>query len=120
MKITFICASSHGEWSEDYESDVPGSAEEIIGALLKRFNDTLRPGEKPRRLVRIVATEATAPKPFVTEHRWEKQNLVTISDRNGLYDKMKCKICGATGKRYGLRDVTPDKSKFAICKGYDL
>ena len=37
-----------------------------------------------------------------TEHEWEKTNLVTISDRSGIYDKMRCVRCRVTGKRFGL------------------
>lgn len=32
-------------------------------------------------------------------HEWGKSSLVT---EKGGYDKMKCKNCGATGKRYGM------------------
>jgi hypothetical protein len=107
-------------WEETHETDAPGPPEEIIGAVIRRFNETLRPGEKARRLVRIISNEATAPKPFVLHHKWGKQNLVTISDRHGMYDKMKCSVCGAMGKRFGLGSVTPDKKFSRICKGYDL
>lgn len=124
MKIVFLVtyadAPDEDRWEETHTTDNPGPPEEIIEAIIRRFNETLRPGEKARRLIRIVSSEATKPKPFVMQHKWEKQNLVTISDRHGMYDKMKCKICGATGKRFGLGDVTPDKPKFAKCKGYDL
>lgn len=35
-------------------------------------------------------------------HDWRKRNLVTISDRSGLYDLWGCKLCGEEEKRYGL------------------
>lgn len=122
MRITFIVADDRpGDgWTEDYETDKAGAPEEIIGALLENFNNTLRPGERARHLVRIVSAEATAPKPFVMLHRWEKQNLVTIIDKHGVYDKMKCRICGAMGKRHGVGEVTPDKKFPEVCPGYDL
>lgn len=64
MKIRYIAtyADSPDEegWEEDHESDAPGPPEEIIGAIIRRFNETLRPHEKARRLVRIVSSEATA------------------------------------------------------------
>lgn len=46
-------------------------------------------------------------------HDNEKQNLVTISDRNGgrLYDLMKCNLCGRTYKRYSLHNSTDLCSK---------
>jgi hypothetical protein len=48
------------------------------------------------------ASPAAAVAPILTEHDWEKTNLVTVSDRSGLYDTMRCKCCGITGKRFGL------------------
>lgn len=41
-----------------------------------------------------------------TNHIFEKQNLVTIKDRKGGHDVMKCKSCGMKGKRYDLEHVT--------------
>lgn len=38
-------------------------------------------------------------------HVWEKQNLVTISSKGKLYDKMVCKNCNMRGKRYGFEVV---------------
>lgn len=123
MKITFVCSNGNVPegWEENYETDANGDPAEIIGALLNRFNASLRPGELPRKLVKIVGSKST---PFKMEHRWEKQNLVTVNDREGMYDRMKCKACEATGKRFGLGHVTLDKKfdkpKFKICPGYDL
>lgn len=37
-----------------------------------------------------------------TAHKMDKVNLVTISSRQGMYDKLRCKVCGIEGKRYGL------------------
>lgn len=128
MKITYMVAHrdappNYAGWEETYEHD-GSDATEIISALIANFNATLKPGEMPRRLVRIVSIEATAPKPIVLEHRWHKQNLVTISRRGRLFDEMKCERCGATGKRYGLGHVTLDpkfdKPKFRHCPGCDL
>lgn len=38
-------------------------------------------------------------------HDWEKQNLVTISDRKGSYDSIKCKLCGMKGKRRSFNSI---------------
>lgn len=38
-------------------------------------------------------------------HQWEKKNLVTLEDRKGQYDLLKCKICGIEGKRYTLQTI---------------
>ena len=39
-------------------------------------------------------------------HKWEKQNLVTQSDRNGCYDIYKCANCGVVGKSYHMGEIT--------------
>ncbi len=41
-----------------------------------------------------------------TDHEFDKLNLMTIPSRNGSYDKMKCKHCGMSGKRYHLGTVS--------------
>jgi len=38
-------------------------------------------------------------------HQWEKQNLVTKTDKIGLYDEYRCERCGVTVKRYGLGPI---------------
>lgn len=127
MKIVFIVAHDRDPngWQEDYEDTGKfgsGTPEQIIGRILDNFNSTLRAGELPRRLVRIVSSDG-APVAHVIPHVWEKQNLVTINERNGIYDKQKCRICGATGKRFGLGpDVVLDakSAKQKSCTRYDL
>lgn len=129
MKITYIVAHDRepNGWQEDYTDDGKfgkGTPEEIIGRILDFFNSTLRPGELPRRLVRIVSSEGE-PAKHVIPHSWEKQNLVTISDRHGVYDKMKCRICKISGKRFGLgpevqRDQAYSHDCYTSCTSYDL
>jgi hypothetical protein len=41
-----------------------------------------------------------------TTHEFEKQNLVTLTDRIGTYDLYKCALCGLTGKQRDLGTVT--------------
>lgn len=36
------------------------------------------------------------------DHDYMKKNLVTISDRTGMYDLLICMKCGKSKKRYGL------------------
>jgi transcription elongation factor Elf1 len=38
-------------------------------------------------------------------HKFEKQNLVTLMDRKGAYDLMKCDKCGIQGKARALGTV---------------
>lgn len=46
-------------------------------------------------------------------HTWEKQNLVTITSKGKMYDKMICKNCGMKGIRYGFTSVeVSEKYKF--------
>ena len=38
-------------------------------------------------------------------HQFEKINLVTKHDRNGVYDLYKCKFCGLEGKSYRFETI---------------
>ena len=40
----------------------------------------------------------------ITTHDFVKQNMVTIMRGKKAYDKVKCRICGLEGIRYGLSD----------------
>lgn len=71
---------------------------------LRRFNATLRPGEKERELLDVVIIDAQEQ-----EHNWHKTNLVTIMDRNGSYDAYRCQRCGITAKRFGLGEIIRDQ-----------
>lgn len=62
-------------------------------------------GEESRELMDVIIIDESAkPK----ELDWHKTNLVTVIGRSGIYDEMKCSVCGITGKRHGLGDVTRD------------
>lgn len=74
--------------------------------LLATFNSSLRPGELPRRLLSVRIRKIEEP---IYQHEWEKASLVT---EKGGYDRMKCKHCLATGKRYGLGPYTVIDAKF--------
>ena len=41
-------------------------------------------------------------------HDWHKHNLVTVKDKNGMYDLMVCEKCGAKKKCYGLNRNLPE------------
>lgn len=41
-----------------------------------------------------------------TNHKFEKQNLVTMFDRQGQYDVYKCSACGLSGKARDLASVS--------------
>ena len=78
--------------------------------LICRFNTTLRPGEKPREVVRVRSLEIGVLK----EHNWNKISFTP--DKKGCYP-YQCAVCGATGKRHGtITFVTPDRKHTIYCK----
>jgi hypothetical protein len=113
-------------WTETYregEHDSFQAGEPDIEAwcrrLVQRFNETLRPHEKVRTVDKVEMTEDSAP--VVLRHDWHKTNAITISDRHGTYDRMRCDRCGITGKRFGLHTVLRDRAfrakAFETCTG---
>ena len=53
-------------------------------------------------------------------HHWEKQNMMTKKDRNGMFDEYVCSCCGIKGKSYtlGYIDVLNRyDAKLRKCKG---
>lgn len=90
-----------GFW-EEAETRKDQTPQERAGEIVDRFNATLRPGEKQRKIVgvRQIGDDAVFIDP--KEHDWEKTNFFTIVKRKQIYDTYKCRNCKATGKRYGL------------------
>lgn len=82
---------------EEYEIDEGEDPIKYAEDMIDRFNQTLRPGESPRKLLGVEIISGDREK-----HRWEKQNLVTKKGKLGYYDSMECTNCGITGKRYTL------------------
>lgn len=94
-----------GFWFEEYAIDNSEDPASYINGMIEKFNDTLRPGEKPRTCLGFDLVESNDMK----EHDWEKTNLFTKSWHGKSYDTYKCKQCGITGKRWGLSpDITRD------------
>ncbi len=111
MKFRLIVTDERGkEWSEDENrSEIANMAEAEKWAtkIIQSFNDTLRPGELPRTIVRVepLGDDDDDGKawPEIKRHDWEKTNLVTVmNDYFGSHDTMKCRQCGITGKRFGI------------------
>ena len=46
-----------------------------------------------------------------TNHTFEKQNLVTLSDKRGAYDIYKCSACGLFGKVRNMIEIRITKGK---------
>jgi|SRR5271157_554035 len=119
--MRFICIIQHASeddpaWEESYDiHDIRTLDKARVWAerLVQDFNNTLRPHEQLRKLVDVIAegvgTEGSA-------HDWEKTNAITRKDRLGIYDTMRCRKCGITGKRFGLNSHTTIDNKFRAKK----
>jgi len=94
--------ASDARW-ETYDKDITDPKKWAIETL-RKFNATLKPYEKARRLLEVEILERYSK----TKHNWEKTNLVTIMKAAGGYDTYKCRQCGITGKRHGLQRITID------------
>ena len=95
-------------WNETFTRETDNIPKEAA-VIVAFFNSTLREGEQERELVKIKWARRLSPR---YDHRWEKQNLVTLSKGNSFFDILRCEKCGATAKRFGLVDITVD-AKFA-------
>lgn len=101
IRFTIYCrhaGTTHEPWPEPYTKECT-DPEQWARETIEQFNATLRPGERPRELVRV-EIHATGVNPI--EHTWRKQNLITLSRGDLSYDLVKCERCGITGKRYGV------------------
>lgn len=116
IRITVQSLRSKDSWPEEYsapENNPQGWAE----SLIKRFNDSCRPGESKRKLISVEVLGAS------TEHRWYKRtDGMSVHFRGNLVDIMECSACGVTGKRFGIqggikRDSKYRAKKYAVCGG---
>ena len=108
IKITVKDTKRNNQWDEEYTINDSYSPQEYAEDLIERFNKTLMAGESPREVVKVEIIE----KGRTQEHVFTKQNHFTITDRYGIYDIMKCNICGVTGKRFGLSGNVKRDSKY--------
>lgn len=69
--------------------------------IIAFYNSGLRPGESARELERAEVIDVAADTVSLA-HVWGKTSLTTVSDAQGVYDRMKCDHCGLTGKRFGI------------------
>lgn len=108
MMRSFITTQTDGikEWDEKNTRECE-TIEEGAGEIIDNFNATLRPGEKPRKIVKVTQIALFDP-----PHTWGKVNLVTKIDNAGQYDGYKCSVCGATGKRRTLSEHITRDAKF--------
>ena len=110
MKFKILVENEDRVWWEEYDVDVERDhMREWIHSVIHRFNATLGPGELARKLV---ATRVLDSGKTFFKHTWEKSNLVTKSKGGDVYDTYRCKVCGITGKRYGLSSVVTIDTKY--------
>lgn len=87
------------DW-ETYDENID-DPQDWAEKTIVRFNDTLRPHERPRSLVRVEILDRHS----VKDHRWGKTNLMTLSNAHGIYDRVECERCGIKALRYGLQRI---------------
>lgn len=90
-------------WKERYVRET-NDAHACAQSIVDYFNETLRPGEKPRELVRVEVVAEVAPH----DHDWEKMNLTTKMFNGRPYDIVRCTRCKIMGKRWGLAKTRRD------------
>jgi len=102
--------------SEPWFSDELVNCQDALEAgqkIIDNFNNTLRRGEWARVLVRVDILDAN-----LSKHEWGKASLMT---EKGGYDRYRCRLCGGTGKRYGLSETVradkPYKGSNELCPG---
>ena len=107
FKIQTITEGSEEPDWEEYTKNIDDPqawAEEIVND----FNRTLRPGERPRTLLKV---EILEEEPI--EHSWVKRtDGQSKRVRGRIADLMYCRNCGITGKRYGLSETITIDSKY--------
>lgn len=121
MRFTIAVRNREGGeiWTEDYDKPkvrTEADANKFGADVVAYWNSTLRPGEKEREFIagsgKLIAVSQVAGR----EHDWEKQNLFTEIKRGQIYDRMKCRHCPVTAKRFGLMEAVVIDSKFRAKK----
>ena len=99
---------SRAEWREKFNKPEvvdQATAESVGRGLVQYYNDTLRPGERPRT---FLGASLTSTGEVRESHEWEKTNSFTIMERGRPFDTAQCVKCGVTAKRFGLGEPTLD------------
>ena len=115
-KFKIIVENYMNQWEEEYDKPVP-DARDWATKTIERYNNSLYPGDLPRRLIDVIVTDEVSE-----AHKWEKTNLVTVMGKGGFsYDTARCERCGITAKRLGLGDYLIDpkyRKKHKKCNAY--
>lgn len=110
LRWSFASGQNLKIWEEPY-TEVTDDPEQWGRNLIKRFNLTLKPGERRRRFVQVVVTGEIAP----PDHKWVKLTAMTQQRTTGRpFDVMECGRCGITGKRFGLSQSVKIDSKYRL------
>jgi len=103
MKFRMFVSNGDCEWQEDYDRSCSDASQEAL-RIVELFNNTLRPHERPRTLLRVEMIDLASRK----DHTWDKMNLVTVFTHGHYFDVLRCRVCGVTAKRYGLHNIVLD------------
>lgn len=98
-----LCKKSNTKttWEEIHKIPEGSNPKEYIENIITSFN---KERGYDYMLVRLKRTRKGTLR---VVHNWQKVSLVT---EKGGYDKYKCSLCGATGRRYGVSNfIRPDK-----------
>lgn len=93
---------ARAEWTEKYNKPEvvdQATAESFGRNVVQYYNDTLRPGERPRTFLSAALTNNGD---VHESHEWEKTNAFTIAERGRTFDTARCVKCGVTAKRFGV------------------
>jgi len=98
LRVKKLGTEDSTAWDEPMNEYVENgvTVEEHGKSIIDYFNSTLRPHETARVFVAAIETEKSTKN---LKHDWVKVSLVT---ERGGFDKYKCTMCNATGKRHGL------------------
>lgn len=100
MKFKIEVEQDGRTWWEEYDEDTD-DAQQWGEAIVKWFNNTARPEATTRTFLSAEVLDLKSQK----DHDWNKQNLMTLTSPQGLYDQVKCVRCSIVARRYGLTRI---------------
>lgn len=115
-RLTITCRIAGGSgdtWQETYDEGASFGGFPLghkdpaqWGAdIVAHFNATLRPHEQAREFLGAEIAEISQG----FEHVWEKTNAITIVKQRAVFDTFRCRVCGVTGRRYGVGTPVIDR-----------
>lgn len=99
MKFKIKVSDDISVWEEELEKNIT-NPRKYAEDMIKMFNNTLRPGEKPRTLLDV---EILGDPENEELHNWQKRtDGMSVNFRGYTVDIMYCEKCHVTGKRFGM------------------